>query len=236
VQIPSISFIDWLRNYFQENQYQSISTDDFLVQFKGAFPKVSATVNWDTWLYGVGYCPTLAPLDMTLVNEAIALSDTWIGLFEKVEPLGYDEAVEECRNTLGSKIEEFNEWDAKQQHGFLTDLRGRIAAGEDITWHEKCAGYLHDIHGFNTVQNAEIRFMWCRLAISACWEKVLPNVEDFLAIQGRMKYIRPLYTDLDQTYPKGDYAKEQFALNRNSYHSIAVKMIEQDLGLSSRKA
>lgn len=231
-----------MRQYFQLYQYQSISTDKFLSMFKETFPTVSEKVEWDRWLYSPGYSPELVPLDRTLVDQAVALSDQWIGIFKVVEPLEEDEAIAYCRSTLGTKIEEFNEWDSKQKHGFLTDLRGRIIAkdtsGEEIIWNEKNAGYMDTIHDFNNYshyKNSEIRFMWCRLALLGCYEKVLENAKDFVGIQGRMKYIRPIYEDMHLLYPKGDYSVNLFLENESSYHSIAVKMIRKDLGLGESR-
>lgn len=231
-------FTDWLRKYFQDYRYQSINTDDFLSSFESAFPKVSEHIDWKAWLHGEGYLPEIPELDMSLANEAVELATQWLSLFRDVDDLEYDVAIRKCRDVLGSKVEEFAQWDAKQQHGFVTDLRARIVAGEEpepIVWNVKCPGYLEDIHGFNEISNSEVRFMWCRLALLGCYEGVLENTRNFVSIQGRMKYVRPLYKDMHEIYPKGDYSVDLFAINKSSYHSITVKMIELDLGLSSER-
>eukprot|EP00178_Gracilaria_changii_P008070 TRINITY_DN2494_c0_g1_i2.p1 TRINITY_DN2494_c0_g1~~TRINITY_DN2494_c0_g1_i2.p1 ORF type:complete len:360 (+),score=43.52 TRINITY_DN2494_c0_g1_i2:101-1180(+) len=229
---------DWMRDdYFKSYQYQSINTDDFLRSFSERFHTVYKNFDWDTWLHAEGNCPDYGYLDLTLVRQAADFADKWLGLFKEVDHLSYEKAVDECRRQLGTDVQDFETWDAKTKHGFLTDMRGKIAAGEiggqPIVWNSKCPGYLEDIHNFNSIKNSEVRFMWCRLALSGCYENVLDNADDFVSIQGRMKYIRPLYSDMNDIYPKGEHAKDLFAENRDSYHSIAVKMIEKDLGLES---
>lgn len=130
-------------------------------------------------------------------------------------------------------------WEAKTKNGFLTDLSCKITAsectGETLVWNSKYAWYLEDIHGFNAINNSEVRFMWCRLALSECYENVLENVDDFVSIQDRMKYIRPLYTDMNGIYPRCCHAKDLFAANRNSYPTVAGKMIQKDLSPDSTR-
>ena len=70
------------------------------------------------------------------------------------------------------------------------------------------------------------------LALRHGLEAVVPEVVEFLAEQGRMKFVRPLYRKL---YGAGDegraLAMSTFTRLRSSYHAIAQKMIASDLGL-----
>jgi hypothetical protein len=55
-------------------------------------------------------------------------------------------------------------------------------------------------------------------------------VAAFLAAQGRMKFIRPLYRALSRCGDAGRHAAvDTFARHRLRYHPIARKMVEQDL-------
>lgn len=143
----------------------------------------------------------------------------------------------EAQEEIGTKFRQhplvFEAWDPKQKLCFLTELRTRIdaelVAGNDSLWTERAATWIQTLYDFDNMRNSEIRFIWCRLALLAKYSKVLANVEDFVSTQGRMKFIRPLFNDLYHVYPRGSYAKELFSKTRNSYHSIATKMIERDL-------
>lgn len=211
---------------------------DFVEMFKGKYPSVASEIDFEEWLYGVGLCPNLAPLDTSLVNKACTLAKEWVTLLKSVQNASDSEAQGEIGTKFRQHSVVFETWDSKQKLCFLTGLRSEIdaecASGNEFLWTERTATWLQTFYDFDSMRNAEIRFVWCRLALLAKYSKVLANVEDFLSTQGRMKFIRPLFNDLYHVYPKGDYAKQIFSKNRNSYHSIAMKMIERDLAVKQR--
>lgn len=222
-----------MREYFKKNRYQSITTMDFVTLFKQKFPTVAEKIDFEKWLYGVGPCPSLAPVDTSLVQEAGSLAKNWLAILYEVQGLSYEEAKGEVRAKLEVPPARFKEWDPKQKLCFLSELRTGIDSAksrrDNFVWNERCASLLHELFDMDTNRNSEIRFAWYRLALLAGYSEILDNVKDFVATQGRMKFVRPLFKDLHKVYPKGSYAEELFAEVKTSYHSIALKMIERDL-------
>ena len=74
-----------------------------------------------------------------------------------------------------------------------------------------------------------MQFRWYCLCLKSVVPWVYPQVAAFLAAQGRMKFVRPLYRALSRCSDTGrQVAIDTFALNRLKYHPIARKMVEQD--------
>ena len=64
----------------------------------------------------------------------------------------------------------------------------------------------------------------------ALW--IIPKVLEFLAEQGRMKFVRPLYRALAGLKQGPDLARETFSKLHSLYHPIARKMVASDLGVA----
>lgn len=50
--------------------------------------------------------------------------------------------------------------------------------------------------------NCEIRFRWYQLCIRAKYEKPVDEIFQFLEIIGRMKFVKPLYTEFKASWPE----------------------------------
>lgn len=226
-----------MKSYFKKYRYQSISSKDFVSFFQENFSKVEDKVNFDEWLYGVGHCPNLAPTDSSLVDAAAGLARNWFKLLSTAARSG-----EDAESTFKENIEvnpsQFQAWDPKQKLCFLSEFRAvidsAIEQGTEDIWDARAASLMDTMYNMSNYRNSEIRFAWCRLALIAGYSKIIGNVKEFLSSQGRMKFVRPLFNDLHKVYPKGSFAKDYFAEVKDSYHSIALKMIEKDLSTEQK--
>lgn len=170
-------------------------------------------------------------MDETLVQSASSLATQWLSFFVTHSSMNCnDKQFSEMRPSalLGF---DFERWDSKQKLCFLRELYVKIQsdARKESLWVERCAALIDKTYHFGQIRNSEIRFMWCKLGLLARYSAILANVEDFVTIQGRMKFIRPLFQDLHHIYPKGAYAVNVYSRLKGSYHSIARKLIERDL-------
>lgn len=222
----------FLRKYFDKFKYQSITTADFIDFFRTKYPKTAEKVEFKKWLHDTGKCPNLAPVDTSLVDEASRYATKWLNFFRDTKDDSGDVIMEKAIKLFSSWAKLFEEWEAKQKLCFLNELGAQIGEGsnlnEGIVWNCNCASTLGTLCKFDAMRNSEIRFSWCRIALQAKYEPIIKNVEIFVGIQGRMKFIRPLYNDLHKIYPKGSYAQKLYDSLKDGYHSIARKMIERD--------
>ncbi|HEY4059309.1 MAG TPA: M1 family metallopeptidase, partial [Kofleriaceae bacterium] len=79
---------------------------------------------------------------------------------------------------------------------------------------------------FTQSKNYDVLVPWLTLALESTYDAVIPRVEEVLASVGRMKYLRPLYTQLAARPDTRGRAKELFAQNRPTYHPVAQSMVE----------
>jgi leukotriene-A4 hydrolase len=82
------------------------------------------------------------------------------------------------------------------------------------------------------VRNSEIRFRWQLVCLKASYQPIYDPVVAFVTEQGRMKYVRPLYRQLNLASGGGaELARATFAKHKDFYHPIAGQLIAKDLGL-----
>ena len=86
-------------------------------------------------------------------------------------------------------------------------------------------------HTFHlTTNNDEILAQWLKMVIPANYHPAFPRLRQFLLEVGRMKMIRPLYTELMKTPSGRRFALEVYAEARPGYHPIAQKAISKIVG------
>jgi hypothetical protein len=79
--------------------------------------------------------------------------------------------------------------------------------------------------------NSEILNQWLLLAIQTGYEPAMPALERFLTIQGRRKFLKPLYAELAKT-PEGlAEGRRIYQMARPGYHSLAQGTIDEVLHL-----
>ena len=83
--------------------------------------------------------------------------------------------------------------------------------------------------------NSEVRFRWLRVCIKAKYEKCLDNALAMVTEQGRMKFTRPLYRDLNNWEFARAKAIETFKKNRPSMHNTTASLVAKDLNLHVSK-
>eukprot|EP00736_Rhodelphis_marinus_P013552 Rmarinus@m.4064 len=203
-------FIPFLKAYFDRFAYQSIWTVDFREMFEETFGDIS--VNWIKWTSTPGHLLETTQFEAAMCEKAKALATSWI-----------QDGVTEVRSR-----KDIEEWPARQVMLFLdTTLK------EGYNLSVNTLQSMGDIYGFNETKNAEILFRWLRLCMTRHHVAVVPSLKDFIAAQGRMKFVRPLYKLWYNSSVGGKETQDFFTTHKTFYHNIAAAMIAKDLGLTS---
>jgi hypothetical protein len=92
---------------------------------------------------------------------------------------------------------------------------------------------LEQAFGLNTIGNMEVRFAWLDLAVSSRYDPAIPSLEQFLTVQGRRKFVRPLIEALakDTTWGR-PIAARLYSQARSGYHPITTRDLDK-LGLGT---
>merc|ERR1711874_623381 len=77
--------------------------------------------------------------------------------------------------------------------------------------------------------NVEVEFKWIRLGLAAKWEKAVEPALRLATIQGRMKFVRPLYRDLYAWEEKRQQAIDTFLAHRDEMMYVTAEMVAKDL-------
>ncbi|RKP18724.1 hypothetical protein ROZALSC1DRAFT_22952 [Rozella allomycis CSF55] len=203
----------WMGNLVTNSDwfaFSSITTDQWKESFIEYFKdKISETrmneIEWTKWFKTPGH-PIITPnYDRELELSCLDLVEGWIK--SNVE--------------LKRKID-FTRFTTKQKIMFLENLMEAELTHDII--HELDVSYQ-----FSSIKNSEIKFRWQLLCLKNNYKNMIPHVVAFLSVQGRMKFVRPLYRALKNCVGGRDVAFSTFETLKSFYHPIASQMILQDL-------
>ena len=111
-------------------------------------------------------------------------------------------------------------WSTLERQRFLQTLPRTLTPGrlDDLE---------HTLH-LNAVRNDEVLLDWLKLAIRNDYEACGTALRDFLARQGRVKYLVPLYRALMAQSAWGrDLARRVYAAARRTYHPVAQAYVDR---------
>lgn len=204
-----VVFEAFLKHYFSNFKYRSISTDDFRSFFEGYFTGIGtpaatlASVDWDCWMNEPGMPKHANVFDTSLSEGTATLAQRWKA------------------GGAGCGPEDIKGWGAREKVMFLERVQEFApVSAETIDAMDKA-------YGFSAVGNAEIKFRWQMLRLLSNDQRGNDLVADFLGSQGRMKFVRPLYRQLAKI--NKPFAQQTFDRFKASYHPIASKMVAKDL-------
>lgn len=193
-------FDAFLRKYFDDHKFQSMTTDRFIVYLNENLLKPNnVTVNIDEWIYGPGL-PENYP---RASDERFKFVDEQRAAF-----LAGTEA-----NKIGSRRFGTHEW----LH-FIKGLPDTISTAQMKD--------LDAVYAFTQSENSEIKAAWFKLAINQGYGKeILPYIREFLVNVGRRKFLTPLYTALINNGMTAE-AKSIFEEAKPNYHSVSANTIQ----------
>jgi aminopeptidase N len=200
----------FLRSYFDEHAFQSMTTDGFLAALREKLlahhPGVEEKLQIAAWVDGPGV-PANAP---QIHSAGLAKVEAQIAAWQSGKaPAQLD--------TKG--------WVSQQWVFFLRGLQAPVAADR--------LGQLDSAFHFSDSGNSEILFAWLMQAVRANYQPAYPALERFLTEVGRRKFVRPLFGALAAT-PEGlEVAKKIYAKARPGYHSVTVNAVDPILHWSS---
>merc|ERR1740129_516112 len=205
---------NFLRSYYKQFQYESISSETFKKYFTGYFSSEQSLqkIDWDTWLYAPGMPIYKPPYDTSFAEESWDLSTSW----RQWDPKG--------RLSVANS-NQFEHFSAKQKIEFLD----KLLSGDplDIDTLKK----MEKEYNLNENGNMEIYFRWIRLGLKAKWEDAVPRALKLVSEVGRMKYIGKVYRDLYECEEKREIAIATFRNNEKTMMSVSRKRVRKELHL-----
>jgi len=193
----------YLRSYFDRFAFQPITTERFLADVRqhlvAGDPTKEADLRLDEWAYRPGL-PDNVPLTESDVLEKAAAAARAFGAGTAAASLA----------TAG--------WSTQEWQHFLNSLPVELSRAQledlDRTFRLSERG------------NAEVLFLWLRVAIRHHYQPAMPALERFLTTQGRRKFVAPLFQDLMmQPWGRAD-ALRIYAKARPLYHAVSRTTVD----------
>jgi leukotriene-A4 hydrolase len=157
-------------------------------------------VDWETWFHTPGMPPTVVNYDRTLSEASERLASQWM-------------AVDQSESML--PLENVQGWSSGQITCFLDEMLSITSSSQPLK--TSTLKSMNSLYSFASSKNSEILLRYCRLAVAAEDQSILPIVIRFVTSQGRMKYIRPLYKALFQSKIGNELAVQTFLQHKDFY-------------------
>jgi leukotriene-A4 hydrolase len=200
-------FDAFLRGWFDDNAFQSKTTEDFIAYLDDKLlkpnPGVVSRAKIDEWIFGA-----------KMPDDTVyAQSDA----FAKVDA----QRAEWLAGTLPARKLRTANWGAHEWQHFLDNMPPTVTAAQLAELDRQFA--------LTKNPNSYIAVSWFRQAIRHGYREALPAVERFLLAVGRGRFINPLYRELVKTPDGRAIAERTYARARPTYHPIAQGSVERIL-------
>ncbi|MDX2245408.1 MAG: M1 family metallopeptidase [Bacteroidia bacterium] len=197
------AFDVFLKNYFEENAFQTMTTDHFVSLLQkdllSKYPGMEVTIRLNEWIYGAGIpenIPYKPSAQFKLVEDQVA---AWIA---GISP--------DKLTTTG--------WTSHEWQHFIRSLPDSLSANE--------MALLDSVFSFTRSKNPEVQCIWYVKSIRYQYSQAYPAIQAFLNKIGRRKFLDPIYREMVKTEEGKIRAREIYREARKNYHPIAVTTID----------
>jgi aminopeptidase N len=194
-------FDRFLNKYFDENKFQSMTTQRFIPYLKSHLIEPNhVDINIEEWIYGPGLpsnCPVIE-------------SDR----FEKV-----DELITRFQGNAAEIAPSTTEWTTHEWIHFIRHLPNDISI-------QRLAA-LDNEFNFAQSGNSEIAAAWYEVAIDRGYApQIMGDIETFLIGVGRRKFLMPLYGGMKDN-DMLEKAQNIYSKSRQNYHAVSVQSLDK---------
>jgi leukotriene-A4 hydrolase len=201
-------FDEWLKGWFSRHEFQPVTTSIFLADIRQNLIKgdkaLEQKLMLDQWVYQSGVPSNISKADpqaFAAVDAAVAASK-------------------------GGKLPDAAAW-----NGWTTDERLRFLTKIDKKQPANRLAALDAAFSLSRAGNNELRFAFLTLAVANRFDPAVPALEEFLTMQGRRKFVRPLITSLAEDKEWGrPIAVRVYSKARAGYHPVTTRDLDK-LGL-----
>ena len=198
-------FDAFLRAYFDEHVFKSISTPDFVEFLRDRLlrqdPPAAQSIDLEAWLEQPGLPSRFSEPKSDRLTAIDQMAKSWL-----------DGSV--ATGKLGA-----GEWSTQEWLRFLQALPEKLSL-------EKMTD-LDQTFGLTARGNSEIAHQWLLLSIRNGYQPADSRLETYLTSIGRRKLVLPLYRALIATPEGKKRAEAIYARARPTYHPITVESIDR---------
>ena len=197
-------FDAFLKKYFEEHKFQTITTDQFLSYLnKELLEPNNVTLNIEEWINEPGLPSNCPKIDAVRFNAV-------------------EEQLKRYTETHDVNVLETSNWSTHEWLHFLRHL-------ENLTPNQM--EELDKKFNLTNSGNSEIAAIWFEKSIYANYRGIDDALASFLNRVGRRKFLKPLYEALASTDEGLKRGREIYDKSKNNYHYVSNHTIEKILKL-----
>jgi leukotriene-A4 hydrolase len=194
----------YLRSYFDRHAFQPMTSQRFLADLRAELIKGDEALEdkllLDQWVFEPGLPANVAKPD----PQAFATVDQAVTAYAAGGPPPSD----------------FAKWTTAEKLRFLNTVPRTLPKAR--------LDELSQQLQLNTAGNNEVLFAWLELAVQNRYDPAIPALEQFLAAQGRRKFVLPLFKALAKDEEWGlPIAKRLYPTVRSGYHSVTTGSVDE---------
>lgn len=220
-------FDDFLRSYFNEFAFKTISTEIFIEYLNENLLKPEdIKFNTSEWIYKEGLPKNAPRIRSARFNKVQRLADKFSAgddIFKK--KIKYEKV--KGRRKKKKIVEQLtrDQYITQEWQSFIRRLPRDIGSDR--------MKYLDRNLNFRDWGNTEIMTEWYVLGIENNYTALKPSIERFLMKVGRRKYLMPIYKALAKTRENKEWAIKVYEKARANYHYVSRSTVEDILGIKS---
>ncbi|KAL8831822.1 MAG: hypothetical protein Q9191_000646 [Dirinaria sp. TL-2023a] len=217
----------FIPHYFTKFAHCSLDSYEFkstVLAFFSSDPTANTfltTLDWEKWFYSPGFPPQKPDFDTSLADACYALAEKW----------------ESLSSSSSKKTNNKEDGGPADFHPQPSDI-APLSSTQIVVFLERVQDFspplnkdhvklMDQAYSFHTSGNAEILSRFLTIGLKAREEGLYGLVAEFLGKVGRMKFVRPLFRQLNEV--ARDLALETFEKNKDFYHPICRAMVQKDL-------
>jgi leukotriene-A4 hydrolase len=198
------NFDSFLKDYFKEFAFQSITTDQFIDHLKKTllieYADKLELARIEQWIFAAGL-PDGAPVPE---SDAFSTVDT-----ARSNWLAGELAVDSIDTA---------DWTVHQWLYFLNNMPEAMSQENMLA--------LDKVFDLTNSKNNEIAHSWLLMSVKNWYTPALPRLHAYLTSIGRNKLVKPLYRELSKTEKGKALGRKAFAQAKPGYHPLTVKANE----------
>ena len=191
----------FLKNYFNDHKFQTITTEKFLVYLeKNLLNGKREELLIDDWIFSAGL-PSNCP---KVISNRFLQAENAVSLFLKKGP----KKIADLTST----------WSTHEWLHFIKHLPENISS--------KQLKKLDNEFQLSSNGNAEILCVWFLQSIKADYQPAFEPMKQFLIKIGRRKFLQPIYEELAKNPEHKIWAKGVYKKARSNYHYVSFNTID----------
>lgn len=197
-------FDAFLREFIARAAGQSVTTGQFLADLQRGlldrYPGIVTKRQIDAWVFDPGM-PTNVPLpDAQVLRSVDRAAAAWL-------------AGKSAAAGLGA-----HDWSAEEWIYFLRSLPADLG--------KQRLAELDEAYSLSRARDAEVEELWLLRAIQSDYQPAYGRLQEYLAENGRIGLIAPLYAQLEKSPAGAALAKRMYSALRPGYDPVAAKFVD----------